>query len=399
MDAKWSKRRTQRQNGLNERRKTVEQSALVYIILTIVTIGFALFINNKDYEPLAISGFRPAGQYTGYHRRRARNTVAELAIYMLLAGVSACRIAVGNDYWVYRDSFKLIAQERHVSSELGFNMIVWLMQDLFGYDNYLPIFALFSLVTVLFFVKALHDQGSHYWFSLFLLLTGGYYFQSLNSVRYYLALAIALYSMKFVLRGEYGKFILLIVVGATFHKSILLVIPVYLVAKYLATVKLKPWHYMAGLILILSLIFGQDIYRSIIFKFYPFYENSIFDNGQLSYVNIGKCLGTLGLCAVCYGTGLKENLVNRFYFFLNLAGFVTYACGSFIPEVSRVGYYMIVSQIFLLPGLLGSMKKGWFKNLCITGVIAAFSLYFVMLLRGMYAVDVRLLPYLNWIFD
>ena len=377
----------------------MESSALVYVMLTVITVGLAFCIQNKDYVPYHISGYRPAELYTGYHRCQARNTIAEVAIYCLLAGVSACRIAVGNDYWVYRDNFKLIAQNRHVSSEFGFNLIVGWMQDLFGYDNYLPIFGLFSLITVFFFVKALHDQGSWYVFSLFLLMTGGYYFNSLNSVRYYLALAIALFSMKYVLRGEYGKFILLILVGTAFHKSILLVIPVYLVARFLASIRLKKWHYVVGALFILSLIFGQDIYRAIMFHFYPYYENSAFDNGQISYVNIGKCLGTLALCAVCYKKSLKEDLTNRFYFFLNVAGFVVYCCGSFIPEVSRIGYYMIISQIFLLPRLLADMKKGWFRNLCVAGVVGAFLLYFVMLLKGMYAVDVRLLPYLNWIFN
>ena len=45
----------------------------------------------------------------------------------------------------------------------------------------------------------------------------------------------------------------------------------------------------------MSLIFGQDLYRSIIFKFYPYYKDSMFDNGQLSYVNIAKCLAVLVL--------------------------------------------------------------------------------------------------------
>ena len=76
-----------------------------------------------------------------------------------------------------------------------------------------------------------------------------------------------------------------------------------------------------------------------------------------------------------------------------------YTCGSFIPEVSRVAYYLIQSQIFLIPGVLWNAKKGWFRNLCIVGVIAAYLLYFVMLLRGMYDVEIRLLPYLNWIFN
>ena len=35
----------------------------------------------------------------------------------------------------------------------------------------------------------------------------------------------------------------------------------------------------------------------------------------------------------------------------------------------------------------------------IIGVVAAYLLYFVMLLRGMYDVEIRLLPYLSWIFN
>ena len=377
----------------------MERSALVYVFLTLVTVGLALCIDNRKELLPGLLGRRLYGEQGGLSRKGARNQVAEFAIYALLTGVSACRIAVGNDYWVYRDNFKLIAQDRHVSSESGFNFIVRCMVELFGYDNYLPIFALFSIVTVFFFVAALHYMGEHYAFSLFLLLTGGYYFHSLNSVRYYLALAIALFSMKYVLSGQYEKFVLLIVAGALFHKSVLLVIPVYLAARFLASVKLKVWHYVVGVLFLLSLVFGQEFYRTIIFKFYPYYEGSVFDNGQISYVNIGKCLATLVLSMICYRKILKDSLVYKFYFYLNLFGLVAYCCGSFIPEVSRVGYYMIISQVFLLPGLVKNMEKGWFRTLCTIGVIGAFSLYFVMLLRDMYAVDVRLLPYLNWIFD
>lgn len=394
----------------------MEPSALVYITLTILTVALAMCVDNREYVPQYISGCRAAGSRSFFQRRQARNLTAESAIFWLLTGVSACRIAVGNDYWPYRFNFRLIAQERHVSSELGFNLIVKGMQDLFGYDNYLPIFALFSFLTVSFFAKALHDQGVHYAFSVFLLMTGGYYFNSLNSVRYYLALAIALYSMKYVIRGEYGKFILWVFFGMAFHKSVLLVVPVYLAARWLAVCRLKWWHYGLGGLLAASLLFGQNVYREIIFCFYPYYRNSAFDNGQISYVNLGKCVAVIVLSAICYKKSLAyqgnvggrpedgqdERLAiirKRFYFFLNVAGLVAYCCGSFVPEVSRVGYYMIISQIFLLPELIGDMEKGWFRTFCRIGTIGAFAVYFIMLLRGMYAVDVRLLPYLNWIFN
>lgn len=376
----------------------MERSALVYILLTAVTVGLALFADNREYVPEAVRGGRLLGSCP-CRRQQARNRIVAFAVYCLLTGVSACRIAVGNDYWVYRDNFKLIMQGRHVSSEFGFNIIVKWIEGLFGYDEYLYVFAFFSIVTVFFFVKALYDQGSYFAFSLYLLMTGGYYFNSLNSVRYYLALAMALFSMKYVLRGEYGKFVLVVLAGAMFHKSVLLVIPAYLTARLLAAAPLKRWHYAAGGILLGSLFFARDLYKEVIFYFYPFYRNSAFDTGELSYSNILKCVCVLALCLVCYRQSLQGNPRRRFYFFLNLFGLTVYCCGSFIPEVSRVGYYMIISQVFLIPELVEGMREKWLRRFCRAGVVCAFGGYFLLLLRGMYAVDIRLLPYLNWIFN
>lgn len=377
----------------------MEASALVYIILTVVTVCLAFFIQSFA-EPAVEVGVNTGYQRTvGVTRGRARSSVAEFAIFALLTGVSACRIAVGNDYWVYRFNFRLIAQERHVSSEIGFNLIVKWMQKLFGYDNYLPIFALFSLLTVWFFVRALHGQAVDYALSLFLLMTGGYYFNSLNTVRYYLALAIAFYSMQYVLRREYGKFVLWILFGAIFHKSILLVIPVYIGAHILCRIKIRKWFYAVGAVLLASLFFCQDLYREIVFYFYPYYRNSGFDRGDISWVNVAKCVATLVLCVICYKRSIRDNERNRFYFYLNLIALVVYPCGSFIPEISRVGYYMMGAQIFLIPAVLKDLHTGWFKRLCYVGVVGAFGLYFLLLIRGMYATDIRLLPYLNWIFN
>lgn len=380
----------------------MEASALVYIVLTLVTVGLALFADNREYVPGFIKGgYAPGPRYMT--REKAGNIVAQVGIYCLLTAVSACRIAVGNDYWVYRENFKLIAQERRVSSEFGFNMIVKGMIAIFGYDNYLPIFALFSIVTVFFFVKALHDQGKHYAFSLFLLMTGGYYFNSLNSVRYYLALAIALYSMKYVLRHDYGTFILWVLVGAAFHKSVLLVIPVYIAADLLAGIQIKKWHIALFMAFLASLVFGQNIYRFIIFKIYPYYQNSHFDSGRISYANAAKCICVLALCVAAWLWDKKNDVFHeedfRFYMILNVFGLVAVCCGGFVPEVTRIAFYMMVGQIFLLPRLLGAIRTGWFRALAYVGVIAAFGAYFWLLLGQMYSMDVRLLPYLNWIFN
>lgn len=390
---------------------------ILFVGLTVLVLLLACFCNTRESVQLhmdsrlvgretADTGWTAIGNGAGLKsgpmtRQQALNLWICGGIYVLLSAVSACRIASGNDYWVYTSMFSLISQGRHVSSEPGFNALVRVMQYFFGTEgySYLPIFGLFSLLTVYFFLRTIYEQGDWFVASLYLFMLNGYYFSSFNSVRYYLVLSIALYSTKYVLRGEYLKFILWILAAATFHKSVLVVIPVYLGARWLAGIRLKRWHYIAGTVLILSLVFARDIYRFIIFQIYPFYENSMFDKVEYSLTNIGKCVGTLVLSLLCYRGAVKDNIRNRFYFFLNLGGLVLYTFGAFIPEVSRVAYYLILPQIFLIPNLLRSIEKKSFRVLLTVGTAVVFLAYFVLFLRSAYDVNIRLLPYLNWIFN
>lgn len=375
---------------------------LLFVGVTVLVLIMAAFYSAPEGMQLYRGAERFAGRHQGgMTRQQARNLWVCVGIYVVLSALSACRIASGNDYWVYTNMFNLISQGRHVSSEFGFNALVRFMQFFFGTEgySYLPIFGLFSLLTVYFFLRAIYEQGSWFFGSLFLFLMNGYYFSSFNSVRYYLVLAIALYSIKYVLRREYLKFILWILVAASFHKSVLVVIPLYLGADWLARIRLKRWHYVLGALLALSLVFGRDIYRAILFRIYPYYENSMFDTVDYSLTNIGKCVGTLILSLLSYKAVLRENRRDRCYFFLNLGGLVLYTCGAFIPEVSRVAYYLIVPQIFLIPDLLRGIGNKALRRVLTVGTALVFTAYFAMFLRSAYDVNIRLLPYLNWIFN
>lgn len=377
----------------------------VYLTLTVLTVLLGALVKNGDYVKLhngkphgGSEGRRwPSGG--GMTRQQAANVIMAAAIFALLAGVSACRIAVGNDYWVYRFQFNLIMQGRHVSYEWGFNLVVWLLQTLFGYDNYLPVFAVFSVATAYFMVKAMYDQAEWFGFTVFLLMTGGYYFSSLNSVRYYFVLAILMYATKYAVNKEYLKFVLWICFAACFHKSILVVLPVYIAARWLAEKKIPKLLYVLGGLFIISLLVFLEHYRRIIFTFYPYYENSAFDKVDISITNIAKCLGVLVLSLLYYKAAVKDNVVNRFYFLLNLGGLVIYTFANFIPEISRIGYYFIVTQIFFIPSLLLRIENRRWRYFFTAGVVLAFTGYFALFLRSASNVDVRILPYLNWIFN
>ena len=373
----------------------MEISIIVYLLLTVLVTGLGMLVYAGEKEQLHTLSGKRLLTMPEPTRQQAWNKALVLMVFVLLFGVSACRIAVGNDYWVYRADFLLIEQNRHVAFEPGFIFVVKILQAILNYDQYLPIFAFFAFFTALFFVRGLEQQSDFFGYSVFLLMTAGYYFSSLNSVRYYLVLAIALYSMKYVLDGRYLHFILLICVAALFHKSVLVVIPFYL----LANVKWKRIHLILPVIVCASLVAVPGVYRRIIFTFYPYYEGSMFDTGATSLTNIAKGVAVLIMSLIYYRSIIREDKRLRFYFNCNFFALLLYVFASFIPEISRIGYYLNITHILFLPALLVRIKDRKQRIFWTCAITLAFLAYFAMFLKSAYSVDVRILPYRNWIFQ
>lgn len=358
---------------------------VLYIILTIATVLAAAFVKKQE-------SVTPSGQI--FTRQQACNFVCLLTIFLLLFGVSACRYYVGNDYSRYEEFFHLIPLGQVVPTEFGFNAVVLAMQFLFGADTKLTIFALFSFVTVFFMLKAVYDQSEDFLFSFFLFMTLSYYFQSLNTVRYYFAWAVAVFSMKYVLKGQYGKFILLILATATIHKSVLLVIPVYL----LANLKWRRLQlFLLSLFAASGLVFPK-LYLKIIIRLYPSYQNTAYLDGGTSLINVIRIAGVLVISLLYYRTAIAQDKQNRFYFHLNLFALLLYTCGSFVPEISRVGYYMTAGHIFLLPSIVRQIPDVRQRRFWKVVIVAAAVIYFAIFLVKAQDLLVRIVPYHTWIF-
>ena len=98
-------------------------------------------------------------------------------------------------------------------------------------------------------------------------------------------------------------------------------------------------------------------------------------------MNIARCLGVLILSLICYQRSVKDNRRNRFYFYCNLGALVMYVCCSFLPVISRIGYYLTITHIFFLPALIAQMENPRWKKLFTAGAAAAAVLYFALFMR------------------
>ena len=381
---------------------------IFYGLLGAAAIALACLVNQE-----AAGREHGAGAVT---RRQAMNGAVLFTLFLLMAGVASLRIDVGNDYGNYVTTFHEIYVGGYVVTEPGFNLLVKLLYLLAGGENYLLVFGFFAVVTAILSLKAMYDQSVDFTISFALFMLLGLYFRTFNTVRYYFVLAITLYSLRYVLKQEYGKFILLILFAALFHKSVLVVIPLYLIA----ALPWKKWQVALGAAFAVSLPLFQGFWMKVVLWLYPSYQNTVYLQKETglegSLMGIIRCAAVLLLGLSAYRETIKENRANLFYFKLNLLGLALYTCVSFLPLVSRFGYYLITAHVLLVPGILMGMpdeapepggasalrllKKGAGKKKKVMFLLtAAFCLlYFAYFLLTAHQEGVRVLPYHSWIF-
>ena len=363
---------------------------ILYILVTALTVLAGCFVSSAAVE-------KPNRVMAG-NRQDALNRILLAGIFMILFALSSLRIGIGNDYWIYRYNFlHIISGDTPVAYEIGFKMLVKVLQGAFGYDNYLAVFAFMAFSTCIFFVKGLFDNSDWFAMSFFIFMANGFYFMSFTNVRYYFAIAVCLYAMKFLFRKNYAKFIFWILFAAFFHKSVLLTIPVFLAAYYLKWNRKTLWLIPISCAV---LVLGKVGVRKLVFFFYPFYEGDlILDVESVSYVNIAKCFAILIFALIYYKKAIQGNPKAETLFNLNLFALIIYSFGYYIPETSRVCYYMVIGHVFLIPIVLRSIESRKQRLIFTGSILICYVAYYLVFLERSRDSTIMLLPYLTWLFD
>lgn len=372
---------------------------ILYITVAAVTVLLGSMVN-----------CRPVTQPYRTTRQQMCNRVCLFAVFLILFALSACRLNVGNDYAKYVEFMHLVNCDAYVPTEAGFNLLVKIIYGLSGFENYLLVFAVYAFVTIGIFLFGMYEQSEDFSLTFFLFMALGYYFQTFSTVRYYLALALALYAMKFVMCGQWGRFTVLILLGSAFHKSLLVVIPLYI----LAVLPWKKWQLAAGALFCTTFLFCQDFYLKLVVFLYPTYEDTEYLEGGTSYINILRCLAVLAFSGIVYWSGKRSGSTRgeeqknaevgerydraHFYFYLNLGALVLYVFCSFLPIISRIGYYLTVSHILYLPMLLKRVEDRRWRKALRAGILLAAVLYFAIYMSRADNDGTLILPYKTFFF-
>lgn len=320
------------------------------------------------------------------------DSISFALIFFVLAFFSAIRDGIGSDYDSYLRHIELIQYGENNYMEIGFIKMVELLEKINSDPRFVII--VFSVLTCFFYIKAIYSQSTDVFISIFIFLSWGYYFFTFTTVRNYFALSLVLFSIKYLYEEKHFYFLSGVIIASLFHKSALICIPLY----YLARRKYRIKYFLIICVALIGICWVlKSPIRTLMFMVYPQYEGSVYDDGTISYLNVLKALLIIILSILFKKTFLNDDL-SRFFFNLNLFSLVFYLGMYWTPEASRIGFYMNATSMFLIPRIVSGIENKKTKSI-LAMLLCIFSLVlFYMLCISFSSPTIRLLPYETWLF-
>lgn len=144
-------------------------------------------------------------------------------------------ITVGFDTKEYVSTYLRIANGTMLESDyvwLSYGYIfICKVIGIFSKNGYLLYNLTIASLTIYFFYKAVWSNSKNPTFSLFLLLSTCLIYQAFNQSRQMLAVAIIMYSWKFLEKQNLPKYLLFVIIAVAIHKSAIIMIPFYWLSK------------------------------------------------------------------------------------------------------------------------------------------------------------------------
>jgi hypothetical protein len=273
-------------------------------------------------------------------------------LFIVLWIPAAIRYGIGTDYFSYVDYYNDIkyggiSRKLEVGFIFIYKLLIMLNLDVQWF------FVITSFFTILF---TLLSFKKHFYFSVLLYNLFLLYLYSYNIVRQALAVAIVMYAISNIIRGNAKKYVFLVCMASLFHISAILFLPFFLFSKinYKITIPLM-------IIIILSIV-QMDI-KSFIENLpmvgkYAFYFNNSFYGVQGIQSVAGILVRAIPIFfAVLLSKKIfKENCGYNFIIVLSFSYLMALILARKFFIFYRLIQLFLIAQVFIIPLLLKSIR-------------------------------------------
>jgi len=126
----------------------------------------------------------------------------------------------------------------------------------------IPFLFISTLSIIFIYYKAIKSDSKIVWLSVMLLFCFGSYFTVFNTISQFFVCALAFAASKYIYEGKFVKYLILILFIALIHKTVLFMIPMYFILRYIPNKKISRRVALIGLFVVvamMSTIFDQII--------------------------------------------------------------------------------------------------------------------------------------------
>jgi len=331
-----------------------------------------------------------------YHKGRIPTSLPYWCIYIAISFLVlfltlALRDDVGKDYQTYAGVFGRIGQNNLYSNEKEWvkgSLSFWLICKvlyLLGCSPYI-MFAVVAFITLVFFYKAIVYLSNNWTFSLFLLISFCIYYHCFNEIRQMAAVAIVMYSVRYLVEEDRTKFILTILLAATFHNTCLVFLPVWFLKKIPINMQTMIGYSITGIVFycffnVVILLVANTYYGRMYINWDEY--NQSFTTSTV--INLFVRAVMLAFCLFYSKKTIKRVPHTTVYYHIAALCTILQLGAVRLMLFGRVTMYFYVIYILLIPEVVKTMKTYITKRSYSLLVIGEF-LFFTLMHLGYYFV-------------
>lgn len=284
-----------------------------------------------------------------------------IIIYICTLCLSGFRYDVGVDWEEYYSLFDSDEPTPEIFLERlePINIIIKnVLEQLELYDGRYWIWTM-AMITLSFIFLSIQLYSSNYLRSILLFFCLGEFFYGLNGIRQHCAIAIAMFAWQYIIDKKFFKYCLVILTAVLFHRSALIMLPLYFVARVKFSKQILtaiaicciPGALLASKIVpyIMGLFPSYEIYSS---------EYSAFatDNGNiLSYLRMVYPLSLFCMTMAVYDK-LGQTTYERVFLNIALFGMLWSILFPTTMLMIRMSFYFQVAWIIFVPYLCSRLS-------------------------------------------
>ena len=317
---------------------------------------------------------------------REKKRVASI-IFICVASIiliipSAFRNNIGDTY-VYISSFKKMGTMNLIEvvkefGDVGYYIFTYLLYKISS-NPQIMIFAT-ATITQICYIKFFYKYRSLLELQIFMYITAGAFFVSMNGIRQSLAAAIIVLATKYIINKDFKKFLLVIILASSIHQSALIMIPIYFIV--LQKPGSKRIFIMIGLSLIGVVLFNQlmpYLFKILQGSNYEHYER-VFKEGTEQGANILRVIIAFVPIMLAYikKDEIKELKGANIFVNMSVINFIFMIFSLRTWIFARFTIYFNLYNFILLPYLIYKWKNKKEKRLLYFLFIICYLFFFLV---------------------